>query len=95
MRARRTLELRARFGEWARSARAFPQRRERERVTRALSLRRAGFDPLGFSKDMTEEQFSEMQLRELKNARMAMIAFAGLVVHHYLPSAVPGMGSLA
>ena len=44
---------------------------------------------------MTEEQFSEMQLRELKNARMAMIAFAGLVVHHYLPSAVPGMGSLA
>ena len=37
----------------------------------------------------------KMQLRELKNARMAMIAFAGLVVHHYLPSAVPGMGSLA
>ena len=28
-------------------------------------------------------------------ARMAMIAFAGLVVHHYLPSAVPGLGTLA
>ena len=84
VRARRTLELRARFGEWARSARAFPQRRERERVTRALSLRRAGFDPLGFSKDMTEEQFSEMQLRELKNGRLAMLAIGGVVTQDAL-----------
>ena len=52
------------------------------------------FDPLGFCPS-DKAGFEKMQLRELKNARMAMITFAGLVVHHYVPSAVPGMGTLA
>ena len=34
----------------------------------------------------------KMQLRELKNARVAMIGFAGLFVNHFMPGAVPGLG---
>ena len=33
---------------------------------------------------MTEEQFSEMQLRELKNGRLAMLAFSGQVTQAVL-----------
>ena len=34
-----------------------------------------GFDPLGFGKD----DFEAMQLREVKHARLAMIAFGGIL----------------
>lgn len=36
----------------------------------------------------------DMQTKELKNGRMAMIAFAGLVTHHFMPAAVPLLGGL-
>lgn len=39
------------------------------------------FDPLGFSKDPAN--FEKMKLREIKNGRLAMIAFLGFVGQHY------------
>ena len=33
-------------------------------------------------------------LAELKNARTAMIGFAAVFVHHFMPAAVPGLGGL-
>ena len=49
------------------------------------------FDPLGlYPTDAAGQE--KMQLRELKNARVAMIGFAGLFVNHFMPGAVPGLG---
>lgn len=48
------------------------------------------FDPLGLYPSDAEGQ-AKMQLRELKNARAAMIAFAGLFVNHFMPGSVPGI----
>lgn len=39
------------------------------------------FDPFGFSKDAGN--FEKMKLRELKNGRLAMLAFLGFVGQHY------------
>jgi len=36
-----------------------------------------GLDPLGFLKDKSEEEVNRMKLRELKNGRLAMLAFSG------------------
>mmetsp|Transcript_27656 Transcript_27656/g.36996 ORF Transcript_27656/g.36996 Transcript_27656/m.36996 type:complete len:247 (+) Transcript_27656:80-820(+) len=38
-----------------------------------------GLDPLFFLKDKSEEEVNRMKLRELKNGRLAMLAFAGVV----------------
>lgn len=43
-----------------------------------------GFDPLGFSKDFSEEKLSEMKEKELKNGRLAMMAIAGFAVQEAL-----------
>ena len=51
------------------------------------------FDPLGLYPEDAEGQL-KMQLRELKNARTAMIAFAALFVNHFMPGAVPGLSGL-
>jgi len=38
-----------------------------------------GFDPLGFIRDKSEDEVTRMKVRELKNGRLAMIAFGGMV----------------
>ncbi|KAK1355500.1 Chlorophyll a-b binding protein, chloroplastic [Heracleum sosnowskyi] len=47
------------------------------------------FDPLGYSKD--PNKFEKMKLKEVKNDRLAMLAFVGFCVQQ---SAYPGRGSL-
>jgi hypothetical protein len=38
-----------------------------------------GFDPVGFMKGASKEKKEEMQLKELTNGRLAMMAFSGMV----------------
>lgn len=38
-----------------------------------------GFDPLNFSKGKSAEQMKDLELKELKNGRVAMIAIMGLI----------------
>eukprot|EP00438_Fugacium_kawagutii_P030976 Skav203552 [mRNA] locus=scaffold3576:63290:64649:+ [translate_table: standard] len=51
-----------------------------------------GFDPLKLAKDA--DTMKSMQLKELKNGRLAMMAFMSCVVGHYLPGSVPGVSAL-
>ena len=37
-----------------------------------------GFDPLGFKKNKTPAQLEEMELKEITNGRLAMMAFSGI-----------------
>lgn len=43
-----------------------------------------GLDPLGFLKGKTEDEVNEMKLREIKNGRLAMLAFSGVVTQAVL-----------
>lgn len=43
-----------------------------------------GLDPLNFLKGKTEEEIKEMKLKELKNGRLAMFAFGGVVTQAVL-----------
>eukprot|EP00978_Attheya_sp_CCMP212_P042888 scaffold269909_cov67-Attheya_sp.AAC.1 len=43
-----------------------------------------GFDPLGFKNNKTPEQLEEMELKELTNGRLAMMAFSGIVTQSVL-----------
>lgn len=59
-------------------------------VARGENDREAGdfsLDPLGFLKGKSEEEVNRMKLRELKNARLAMLAFAGVVTQAGLDEA--------
>jgi len=52
-----------------------------------------GFDPLKLSKAPGFDM-KAMQLKELKNGRLAMIAVAALGAAHSIPGSVPGLGAL-
>eukprot|EP00593_Proboscia_inermis_P004855 CAMPEP_0171324650 /NCGR_PEP_ID=MMETSP0816-20121228/116321_1 /TAXON_ID=420281 /ORGANISM="Proboscia inermis, Strain CCAP1064/1" /LENGTH=213 /DNA_ID=CAMNT_0011823641 /DNA_START=484 /DNA_END=1125 /DNA_ORIENTATION=- len=43
-----------------------------------------GFDPLGICKDKSDEEKVRWQVRELKNGRLAMIAFSGVITQSVL-----------
>ena len=43
-----------------------------------------GLDPVGFLKGKSDEEIAEMQLKELKNGRLAMLAFSGVVTQAVL-----------
>lgn len=43
-----------------------------------------GFDPMGLSKGKSQEEMERMQLRELKNGRLAMLAIGGMIHHNWV-----------
>jgi len=43
-----------------------------------------GLDPLGFLKGKSEDEIADMKLKEIKNGRLAMLAFAGVVTQAVL-----------
>uniref|UniRef100_A0A7S2HLB1 Plastid light harvesting protein n=1 Tax=Helicotheca tamesis TaxID=374047 RepID=A0A7S2HLB1_9STRA len=43
-----------------------------------------GLDPVGFLKNKSDAEIERMQLRELKNGRLAMLAFSGVVTQAVL-----------
>jgi hypothetical protein len=43
-----------------------------------------GLDPLGFLKGKSEEEVDQMKLREIKNGRLAMLAFSAVVTQSVL-----------
>ncbi|GMI47939.1 hypothetical protein TrCOL_g8872 [Triparma columacea] len=43
-----------------------------------------GFDPLGLSVGQSKEGMERMQLRELKNGRLAMLAIGGMIHHNWV-----------
>jgi len=43
-----------------------------------------GLDPVGFLKGKTDAEVAEMELREIKNGRLAMLAFSGVVTQAVL-----------
>jgi hypothetical protein len=48
-----------------------------------------GYDPIGAQKKQTESQKEKVQLQELKNGRLAMIAMAAYTSEHWIPGSVP------
>lgn len=43
-----------------------------------------GFDPLGFGKNKSKEQYEKLQLQEIKNGRLAMLAIGGMIHHNWV-----------
>jgi hypothetical protein len=43
-----------------------------------------GFDPMGLSKGKTPEQVAELELNEIKNGRLAMLAIGGMIHHNWV-----------
>ena len=43
-----------------------------------------GFDPMGLSKSKSPDQMGKLQLQELKNGRLAMLAIGGMIHHNFV-----------
>jgi light-harvesting complex I chlorophyll a/b binding protein 4 len=43
-----------------------------------------GFDPMGLATGKSAEQMAEMQLKEIKNGRLAMLAIGGMIHHNWI-----------
>lgn len=43
-----------------------------------------GFDPMGLGKGKSKEQYEELQLKEIKNGRLAMLAIGGMIHHNWV-----------
>ncbi|GMH67424.1 hypothetical protein TL16_g04677, partial [Triparma laevis f. inornata] len=43
-----------------------------------------GFDPMGLASGKSEAEMERMQLRELKNGRLAMLAIGGMIHHNWI-----------
>jgi light-harvesting complex I chlorophyll a/b binding protein 4 len=43
-----------------------------------------GFDPLGLGKNKTPEQMERIELQEIKNGRLAMLAIGGMIHHNWV-----------
>jgi hypothetical protein len=43
-----------------------------------------GFDPMGMSKNKSPEEKEKLQLNELKNGRLAMLAIGGMIHHNWV-----------
>jgi hypothetical protein len=43
-----------------------------------------GFDPMGLSKGKSDAEKKEMELKEIKNGRLAMLAIGGMIHHNWV-----------
>jgi len=43
-----------------------------------------GFDPMGLAVGKTDEEMEAMQLKEIKNGRLAMLAIGGMIHHNWI-----------
>jgi light-harvesting complex I chlorophyll a/b binding protein 4 len=43
-----------------------------------------GFDPMGLAKGKSKEATDEMQLKEIRNGRLAMLAIGGMIHHNWV-----------
>eukprot|EP00339_Tiarina_fusa_P020126 CAMPEP_0117028922 /NCGR_PEP_ID=MMETSP0472-20121206/20989_1 /TAXON_ID=693140 ORGANISM="Tiarina fusus, Strain LIS" /NCGR_SAMPLE_ID=MMETSP0472 /ASSEMBLY_ACC=CAM_ASM_000603 /LENGTH=200 /DNA_ID=CAMNT_0004736549 /DNA_START=19 /DNA_END=621 /DNA_ORIENTATION=+ len=43
-----------------------------------------GFDPMGLATGKSEEEMAAMQLKEIKNGRLAMLAIGGMIHHNWV-----------
>eukprot|EP00560_Eucampia_antarctica_P006365 CAMPEP_0197826474 /NCGR_PEP_ID=MMETSP1437-20131217/3428_1 /TAXON_ID=49252 ORGANISM="Eucampia antarctica, Strain CCMP1452" /NCGR_SAMPLE_ID=MMETSP1437 /ASSEMBLY_ACC=CAM_ASM_001096 /LENGTH=174 /DNA_ID=CAMNT_0043426939 /DNA_START=176 /DNA_END=700 /DNA_ORIENTATION=+ len=43
-----------------------------------------GFDPMGLGKNKSEEEMEKIQLNEIKNGRLAMLAIGGMIHHNWI-----------
>ena len=43
-----------------------------------------GFDPLGLSKNKSQEQKELLEYQEIKNGRLAMLAIGGMIHHNWV-----------
>lgn len=43
-----------------------------------------GFDPMGLATGKSEEEMAKLQLQELKNGRLAMLAIGGMIHHNWV-----------
>ena len=43
-----------------------------------------GFDPMGYWKKSSAEEMVKLQLQEIKNGRLAMLAIGGMIHHNFV-----------